>query len=148
MPFRHVVMFKWAEGVGDDHIDRVRAGLDVLALEIEQIRSYVHGSDVGVSVGNYDYALVADFDNVDDFRTYRDHPSHVLFIEELITGKVDDRAAVQFMSGGAHAGGDAAGASTRLPEASEESDEELLERARRTAMAEMQAMMSEPDATG
>jgi hypothetical protein len=99
MPFRHVVMFKWADGLDNDHVDRVRDGLNALPAEIEQIRSYVHGSDVGVSVGNFDYALVADFDNVNDFRTYRDHPHHVLFIEEVIKGNVSDRASVQFQTG-------------------------------------------------
>jgi hypothetical protein len=99
MPFRHVVMFKWVDGVADDHVDRVRAGLNALPLEIEQIRSYVHGSDVGVSEGNFDYVVVADFDNVNDFRTYRDHPQHVLFIEEVIKGNVAERAAVQYQTG-------------------------------------------------
>ncbi len=96
MPFRHVVMFKWADGVPDDHVDRVRRGLNALPVEIKQIRSYVHGSDIGVSEGNFDYALVADFDDVDDFRTYRDHPKHLRFIEELIKGKVTERASVQY----------------------------------------------------
>ncbi len=99
MPFRHVVMFRWIEGLDDEHVQRVRDGLSALPAEIEQIRSYVHGSDVGVSVGNYDYVLVADFDNVNDFRTYRDHPQHVLFIEEVIKGNVADRASVQYQTG-------------------------------------------------
>ena len=34
-----------------------------LPATIEQIRSYVHGTDVGVSAGNFDYVLVADFDD-------------------------------------------------------------------------------------
>ena len=63
------------------------------------IRSYVHGSDVGVSEGNYDYVVVADFDNVNDFRTYRDHPEHLLMIEELVKGRVAERAAVQYQTG-------------------------------------------------
>lgn len=99
MPFRHVVMFQWADHVADDHVDRVRDGLNALPPEIEQIRSYVHGNDVGVSDGNFDYVLVADFDNVNDFRTYRDHPLHVLFIEEVIKGNTANRAAVQYQTG-------------------------------------------------
>lgn len=99
MSFRHVVMFKWADDIADGHVDRVREGLNALPMAIEQIRGYVHGSDVGVSEGNYDYVVVADFDNVDDFRSYRDHPVHVRFIEELIKGKVAERAAVQYDTG-------------------------------------------------
>lgn len=99
MPFRHVVMFQWADDVGDDHVDRVREGLNALPPQIEQIRSYVHGADVGVSEGNFDYVLVADFDNVNDFRTYRDHPQHLLFIEEVIKGNTANRASVQYQTG-------------------------------------------------
>jgi len=43
--------------------------------------------------------VVADFDNVNDYRTYRDHPDHVLMIEELVKGRVADRAAVQYQTG-------------------------------------------------
>lgn len=96
MPFRHVVMFKWEDHVDEDHVEQVRAGLSALPAAIDEIRSYVHGTDLGVSDGNFDYVVVADFDDVDDFRTYRDHPQHVQLIEQLIAGNVADRAAVQY----------------------------------------------------
>ena len=99
MPFRHVVMFKWADHVDDEHVERVRSGLSALPIEIDEIRNYVHGSDVGISEGTYDYVVVADFDNVNDFRTYRDHPQHVLLIEEEIKGNVAERAAIQYQTG-------------------------------------------------
>ena len=98
MPFRHVVLWRWADDVPDDHVDQVRSGLDALPSQIPQIRSFLHGSDVGVSEGNYDYVVVADFDNVGDWRAFRDHPAHVLFIEEHITGKFADRAAIQYQT--------------------------------------------------
>lgn len=96
MPFRHVVMFKWSDGLGDDHVRRVRDGLDALPPVIEQIRSYVHGPDLGVTDGNFDYVLVADFDTEDDFLVYRNHPVHLQFIQDVITGNTADRAAVQY----------------------------------------------------
>jgi hypothetical protein len=99
MPFRHVVMFKWQEGLGHDHVDRVREGLNSMPQVIDQIRGYVHGTDVGVSEGNFDYVVVADFENIDAWRVYRDHPHHVLFIEEVITGNVAQRAAIQYVTG-------------------------------------------------
>ena len=98
MPFRHVVMFQWSDDAPEDQVERVRAGLEDLRSVIPQIRSYVHGSDVGVAEGNFDYVLVADFDNVNDWRVYRDHPVHVLFIEEHIKGKVKNRGAVQYQT--------------------------------------------------
>jgi hypothetical protein len=92
-------MFKWANHVDEEHIEKLRAGLSALPLEIDLIRSYVHGADVGVSEGTYDYCVVADFDNVGDFRTYREHPQHVLLIAELIKDHVTDRAAIQYQTG-------------------------------------------------
>ena len=92
-------MFKWADHVDADHVARVADGLSALPTEIDVIRNYVHGADVGVSEGNYDYVVVADFDNVADYRTYRDHPQHVLLIEEHVKGHVSDRAAVQYQTG-------------------------------------------------
>lgn len=99
MPFRHVVMFKWADHVDQEHIDKVRDGLSALPTEIDVIRSFVHGADVGVSEGNYDYCVVADFDNVADYRTYRDHPQHVLLVAENIKDHVTGRAAIQYQTG-------------------------------------------------
>ena len=100
MPFRHVVMFRWENHVDADHVEQVSAGLSALPSQIDVIRSYVHGNDLGVSDGNFDYVVVADFDDVDDFRTYRDHPQHVQLIQDLIAGHVSDRAAVQYRTDG------------------------------------------------
>jgi Stress responsive A/B Barrel Domain len=98
MPFRHVVLLRWADDVPEDHVEQVRAGLDALPAQIPQIRSFLHGSDVGVSEGNYDYVVVADFDNVGDWRTFREHPAHLLLMEEHITGRFTDRAAIQYQT--------------------------------------------------
>ncbi len=100
MPFRHVVMFQFADHVDDEHVEKVRAGLSALPGQIEQIRSYVHGRDVGIAEGNFDYVVVADFDNVNDYITYRDHPQHQLLISELIKDHVSSRSAVQYQYGG------------------------------------------------
>jgi hypothetical protein len=99
MPLRHVVMFKWEEDLDHTFVDRVREGLNSMPVEIEQIRGYAHGTDIGIAEGNFDYVLVADFDSVDGYRIYRDHPHHVLFIEEVIKGNLANRASVQYMTG-------------------------------------------------
>lgn len=96
---RHVVMFKWNDDVDDEHVAAVSAGLDNLAATIEQIDDYRHGRDIGLSDQNYDYVLVGDFKSADDYMVYRDHPVHQEFIAELIAGRVDRRAAVQYEFG-------------------------------------------------
>lgn len=150
MPFRHVTMYRWASHVDPGHVDRVRAALDELAAVARGVRYQVHGADVGVSAATYDYLVVVDFDRVDDWRAYRDHPLHLLLLAELIDGHVVDRASGQFVLpdeptarqvGPVPASGTIgdAGVDAGID------DDELLARARRTAMAELQALLAEPD---
>jgi hypothetical protein len=93
---RHVVLFRWNDDVDDAHVARVAAGLDGLPATIPEIRRYVHGRDLGLAPGNHAYAVVADFDSIEDLTTYREHPVHRALIDELLTPYVADRAAVQF----------------------------------------------------
>ena len=46
--------------------------------------------------GNYDLVVVADFDDVDGYLVYRDHPDHQAVIAEHIRPILADRAAVQY----------------------------------------------------
>ncbi len=98
MPFRHVVMFQWADDAPDDQVEQRPCRPRRAARVIPQIRSYRARLRCRRAEGNFDYVLVADFDNVNDWRVYRDHPVHVLFIEEHIKGKVENRAAVQYQT--------------------------------------------------
>lgn len=155
VPFRHVTMFRWADHVDADHVQRVRVAFDELATLVDGLRHHVHGSDVGVSEGTFDFHVVADFDSMADWRTYRDHPAHVLLVEELITGHVVDRATGQLQLPDERDAHDLSAARMQSllaePDAAAaegESDEELLARARRAAMAEMQALLAEPDEPG
>ena len=153
MPFRHVAMFRWADHVDTEHVQRVREAFDELAGLTLGLRHHTHGSDVGVSEGNFDYLLVADFESVADWRMYRDHPTHVLLVEELISGHVIEQVAGQFQVPDDRDAHDVSAArmpsllaepDLTAPEA-DESDDELLARARRVAMAEVQSLLDERD---
>ena len=153
MPLRHVAMYRWADHVDPEHVARVRAALDELA-GLVKVRCHDHGADVGVSAASYDYHIVADFDTIADWRAYRDHPVHVLLVAELIDGHVVDQATGQYRtSDDAHAVSAARldgllagpGDDPASVEGHQESDAELLARARRAAAAEMQALLAEPD---
>lgn len=153
MPFRHVAMFRWAEHVDPRHVRRVRDALDELGDAVPGLLHHAHGADVGVSEGTFDYLVVADFDSVADWRVYRDHPLHVLLVAELIAGHVVDRAAGQFQLPDERSAYDVSATRMRslLTESDDmtedESDDELLARARRAAMSEMQFLLAEPDDT-
>lgn len=94
--FRHVVMFRWNEDATAEEVSATRRALDGLPALVPTIRDYRHGGDAGVNSGNFDYVVVADFDDVDGYLAYRDHPDHLALIAEHIAGRVADRAAVQY----------------------------------------------------
>lgn len=96
MPFRHVVMFKWVDGVDSSRVEAIGRALDTLPGVIDEIRDYRHGPDAGLSGDNFDYVVVADFDDAAGWRAYSDHPTHLAFIADHIKGNVATRSAVQY----------------------------------------------------
>lgn len=93
--FRHVVLLRWIPEATEEQRSRVESGLLELPGLIPEIRDYKFGADVRVSEGNFDLAVVADFDDVDAYYVYRDHPDHLAVINERIRPILAARAAVQ-----------------------------------------------------
>jgi Stress responsive A/B Barrel Domain len=93
---RHVVMFRWRTGTTSEQIGAVEEGLGKLPGEIPEIHRYTFGSDLGINVGNFQFAVVADFESRDDYLVYRDNPVHRALIEEKIRPNIEDRTAIQF----------------------------------------------------
>jgi hypothetical protein len=96
---RHVVMFRWIEGATPDQIQAVADALRALPGKIPEIRSFACGPDVGINAGNWDFAVVAEFDTIEDQTIYRDHPDHVAVIDTELAAIRADRAAVQYDAG-------------------------------------------------
>ncbi|UBU12850.1 Dabb family protein [Nonomuraea gerenzanensis] len=92
---RHIVLFTWTAAATAEQRAAVTAELRKLPDLIPQLRAYTVGADAGLNQGNHDYAVVADFDNVDDYLVYRDHPDHQKVIAEHIKPILATRAAVQ-----------------------------------------------------
>ncbi|MEV0621623.1 Dabb family protein [Nonomuraea sp. NPDC050404] len=92
---RHIVLFTWTEDATADQKAAVTSELRKLPGLIPQLRNYTVGPDAGINQGNHDYAVVADFDNVEDYVLYRDHPDHQSVIAEYIKPILATRAAVQ-----------------------------------------------------
>ncbi|MEU6721687.1 Dabb family protein [Nonomuraea sp. NPDC046802] len=92
---RHIVLFTWTEDATDEQRAAVTAELRKLPGLIPELRAYTVGADAGINEGNHDYAVVADFDNVDDYLVYRDHPQHQEVIAKHIRPIMASRAAAQ-----------------------------------------------------
>ena len=97
--FRHVVMMRWSPGTTSADVNAIVEALGGLPAAIAELRDYRFGHDVGINEGNFDFAVVADFADADDYIVYRDHPLHRAVIAERIAPHLAERAAVQYEVG-------------------------------------------------
>jgi len=93
---RHVVMFKLMDGAPADALKSLEDGLQALPQSISEIASYRYGSDLGLREGNFDFCLVAEFEDADAFARYVVHPDHQAFIKDRLTPVVSERVSVQY----------------------------------------------------
>ena len=93
---RHVVMFRWNEGVDDEHVAATTAAFERLPGLIPQIVSYAFGRDLAVAPTNCDYAVTGEFASIETFLEYRDHADHQALVQTFIAPHVSERVAVQF----------------------------------------------------
>lgn len=94
--FRHVVLFRWREDATAEQKQTLEDRLNALPGMISELRAYSIGGDAGITPGNFDFAVVADFADRDAYLTYRDHPEHRKVIDECVTPIVAERRAVQY----------------------------------------------------
>jgi hypothetical protein len=94
---RHVATFTFVDGVTEEQIADVTAGLEGLPDAIPEIEAFTFGPDAGLNDGNAHYSVVADFASIDAYLAYRDHPAHRAVLAERIRPILAARAAVQFL---------------------------------------------------
>ena len=94
--FRHVVLFSWTQDATEAQQLAMADELRKLPEAVDTIRAYEVGPDAGVNPGNFDFAVVAEFDDADGYRAYRDHPAHRTVVEQYVNPIVTRRAGVQF----------------------------------------------------
>ena len=93
---RHVVMFSWRDGTGEEDVLSVARELNAMAADIDSLTAFHHGTDIGVNDGNFDYVVTADFDDRDGYVAYRDHPRHREVVSTVLAPLIAARSAVQF----------------------------------------------------
>ncbi len=97
--FRHVVLMEFDPTAPAGHLDAVTARLRELPEQLPSLRSYVIGQDLGLAAGNAHLAVIAEFDDIDGYIEYRDHPSHRRIVDEMIAPHLHRRSATQFDDG-------------------------------------------------
>jgi hypothetical protein len=92
---RHIVLFRWREGVTGADVAAVQAGLDGLPPAIPAIRSYVHGPDLRLGEASWDYGIVADFDDAAGWEAYDTDAVHAKVRAEIVVPLLAERAHVR-----------------------------------------------------
>lgn len=92
---RHIAFLKWKPGTTDAQVAEVERGLARLPEVMPFLRRYEFGRDLAVA-GTHDFAVVADFDTVDDYLTYADQPDHKKVVIDVIGPIMDSIARVQY----------------------------------------------------
>ena len=94
--FRHVVTFRWNGDSTPDHVAALERALSELPALLPDLRRYAYGTDAGINEGNYDFAVVAEFDDSDGYLAYRDNDEHARIIQTHIAPYLESRTVVQF----------------------------------------------------
>jgi hypothetical protein len=93
---RHIVLLAWDDEMTDELERQLTAELSALTPRLAGLRAYHPGPDAGIVEGNFDYAVVADFDDTASYLAYRDDPVHREIIARLTAPHAKVRAAVQY----------------------------------------------------
>lgn len=97
---RHIFVGKAHEGTRTEQLEELIRAWRALPEKIPEIRHMTAGHNISPRDQYYSVALVADFDTMQDWERYMDHPAH-LVVKEQLTSKFirdDARATVQFVT--------------------------------------------------
>jgi hypothetical protein len=92
---RHVAVFRWVEGTTPQQVQAVADALRAIPPQLTGVRSYEVGSDLQLGEGRWDFAVVGDFDDVESYQAYVDHPAHQAVATDLFPPIRAERAHVQ-----------------------------------------------------
>ena len=94
---RHVVFFKFKDGVGEAEIVDLDKSLAELPPVIPEIISYEFGRDVVRSERSCDLALVSTFKDIESLQHYQKHPDHQIVLQK-VNNLCESVLAVDFLS--------------------------------------------------
>jgi hypothetical protein len=93
---RHVVIFTWSAAADAQRRAAGVQALRRLRQDVGGMNSLVVAEDAGLSDGNGNVVLIADFPDVEAFYRYAQDPVHLSVIAEHIRPWLTARSAVQY----------------------------------------------------
>ena len=89
-------MFRWTAEATEEQKQQVAAELRRLPALLPVLRACHVGPGLGLAGGNFGFAVVAGFDDLEGYQVYRDNPEHREIIGKFIQPIAAQRAAVQY----------------------------------------------------
>jgi hypothetical protein len=83
MMLKHLVFFKFKQGIGEEEIADLGKSLAALPPVIPEILSYEFGRDVVRSERSYDLALVSTFKDLEAMQHYQKHTDHQVVLKKV-----------------------------------------------------------------
>jgi hypothetical protein len=93
---RHVVIFTWSKDAGARRRAQSIQALRRLRQDVGGMSSLVVAEDAGLTDGNGDTVLIADFPDVEAFYRYAQDPVHLAVLAEHVRPWLAGRSAVQY----------------------------------------------------
>ena len=93
---RHVVVFTWSADADAARRRTTVEALRRLRQDVGGMTYLVVAEDAGLSDGNADTVLIADFPDADAFRRYAQDPVHQAVLAEHVRPWLAGRSAVQY----------------------------------------------------
>jgi hypothetical protein len=93
---RHVVVFTWSPAADAERRAATVDALRRLRQDVGGMASLVVADDAGLSDGNADTVLIADFPDVEAYYRYAQDPVHLAVIAEHVRPYLAARTAVQY----------------------------------------------------
>jgi hypothetical protein len=93
---RHVVVFTWSAEADEARRRTTLEALRRLREDVGGMTFFVVDEDAGLTDGNADTVLIADFPDVEAFYRYAQDPVHLSVIAEHVRPWLSQRSAVQY----------------------------------------------------
>jgi hypothetical protein len=93
---RHVVVFTWSQDADSERRTAAVEALRRLRQDVGGMASLVVADDAGLSDGNADTVLIADFPDVEAYHRYAQDPVHLAVIAEHVRPYLATRSAIQY----------------------------------------------------
>ena len=92
---RHLALFKFRPDLSDNELAGIAAALEEFLSGYQGLVHAVHGADLKLREGNFDYAVSVDFESTEDYIAYAGDPAHLEMIAKHLAPNVVARSSLQ-----------------------------------------------------